>query len=130
MNRPLRFRVWSPKDNTYRYLPQLSPQYISWGDVRVVAGTDDTETGTYWPYEGAVIQQFTGLIDSKGKDIYEGDIVIWDDDRHVVSWLEGSTGWFPFASQQAWAMYFNQTGISLSEVMVIGNIFQNPDLLK
>lgn len=32
------------------------------------------------------IQQFTGLLDSKGQEIYWGDVVLWNGNKYAVEW--------------------------------------------
>lgn len=72
------------------------------------------------------IGQFTGLQDSKGQDIYEGDIIdIGDNECSLVVYDESS------------AQYdLNQNGLLIQEsviyegFVVIGNIHDNPELLK
>ena len=57
MKRPLKFRIWDNKVNRFTYFDIFS----TFGRVPV-----DCEDN---------IQQFTGLLDKRGKEIYEGDIV-------------------------------------------------------
>lgn len=80
-----------------------------------------------------VWMQFTGLHDKNGKEIYEGDIVIVDIDGdrtiHSVVWY-GET--YPAFELSDWDSETN----GLSEVLnagtieVIGNIYENSELLK
>ena len=134
MNREIKFRVWDEK-------------YNQW----------DTSPLTIHPAEsvlkqGRVIQQFTGLKDKNGKEIYDGDIVsfeytvgdfAWeymdDDERNVnkemmgkpyicnVVWCEWNCGFMMVdgndeSTHTQFPMFYANTG------KVIGNIFENPIL--
>lgn len=69
-----------------------------------------------------IFMQFTGLFDKNGKEIYEGDIV----SNGIVN-LEVHYEWSQFSAGR-------EPGILLStiaeEVEIIGNIYENPNLLK
>lgn len=72
------------------------------------------------------LMQFTGLKDSKGVEIYEGDIIqsTWrPQDRFEIKW-DGHNGEWIFCSDT------NETGGKYKGSIVIGNIYENPELLE
>ena len=79
-----------------------------------------------------ILMQFTGLIDKNGKEVYEGDIVIHDSEKIVVSYGIQSVDAFEGAGFNLWSFYGEKLGgfRLQSEIEIIGNIFENPELLK
>jgi hypothetical protein len=76
--------------------------------------------------EGYEIQQYTGIKDKNGKEIYEGDILSYRDEPQqltVVRWTEESMDNHP-----GWVItdWWTQGG----PCEIVGNIFENPELLK
>ena len=70
MKREIKFRVWH-EGKIKHYMPQF----------------------IFRDYEGGVIEQYTGLTDKNGKDIYEGDILDFPSksahEDGVVQWIDG-----------------------------------------
>lgn len=97
-------------------------------------------SGEVWDFSDwltyANVQQFTGLKDSKGNEIYEGDILnIFNHNQpELVEWEPHGSGFGFFKHDDSDRMDGNfeflshYTGSYGYEV--IGNIFENPELLK
>ena len=86
-----------------------------------------------------ILMQFTGLYDSKGVEIYEGDI-LWqvgtEKDKafawYVVVWRNITAGWGTDpANKPTRESPTYRGGLNTpKKYEVIGNIYQNPELLK
>ncbi|WP_455428854.1 YopX family protein [Lactiplantibacillus pentosus] len=131
----IKFRAWDKVQNK-----MLLPDNIEF----IHGQAYWAEASTDWQYEcsndgkvdgiGALfeLEQFTGLKDANGKDIYEGDIVksnykyaqpnisqiIMEDGNSYITGEDLATG--------------NEMLVSdhIGEIEVIGNVHENPELLK
>ena len=84
--------------------------------------------------EDAILMQFTGLFDKNGKEIYEGDIgkvlkknYEYKKPDYPISTIvfEDASFWIkPSKENWTWLVMRNR------QVEIIGNIYENPELLK
>lgn len=119
MNRELKFRAYYEGKMHYN----IDKHTIVYHEL---SGRD----GDVWDFSDwlkyAKVQQYTGLKDSKGVEIYEGAIVDYKyDDEKVIAEIKYSEEYAAFlcgenALWQGW----------LGKAEVIGNIFENPELIK
>jgi uncharacterized phage protein (TIGR01671 family) len=85
------------------------------------------------------VGQFTGLKDKNGKEIYEGDICIWDGWGKQKSIVEYKNGMFCFCDQYSKPQPIGEkyewqdmgsSGEQELNIEVIGNIYEDSGLLK
>lgn len=73
----------------------------------------------------AIIMQFMGLKDINGKDIYEDDVLSDKQDNYRV-WIEPGKMLIGGINKD-WDEYIS---VNTEKLSIIGNIHQNPNLLK
>jgi uncharacterized phage protein (TIGR01671 family) len=78
-------------------------------------------------FEGEPIMQFTGLLDANGVEIYEGDVVsIWG--RNLkIEFDESDASFFAVTQDYTICESGQEWG---GNCKVIGNIYENPELLE
>jgi hypothetical protein len=113
--RELKFRVWSEEDKEYR--TDCDVFRLFHGKTGCPATIYNDEGDRF------DIEQYTGLKDKNGKEIYEGDILesTWNGDKAVVVWNNAEGEWEHYADFNTHSKY--------SGSVVIGNIHENPELL-
>jgi uncharacterized phage protein (TIGR01671 family) len=80
-----------------------------------------------------ILMQFTGLKDGNGKEIYEGDVVELFGYKKPVDYYEGAFGYwneidFISYNKNNHNICFEE-GNCMIEAKVIGNIYENPEIL-
>lgn len=113
MKREIKFRAWDGTQMYYKV--NILP---NWGAIKegysATPWSDDAKAG--------IAMQFTGLHDKNGKEIYEGDM---NQDKGIVKWNNDSASFVwdynndlhCFEEESEWCE-------------IIGNIYENPELLQ
>lgn len=75
----------------------------------------------------ASVQGYTDMKDAKGKEIYEGDVVIdIDDNRYQIGWCRWKMAWMAYRLG-----YEPILASSLKLIVgVMGNVYENPELTQ
>lgn len=83
------------------------------------------QRGGYYDVQVYPLMQYTGLKDKNDKEIYEGDILT---NNQVVEFLEDLGGWYAMPYRMRLDRYWlKEEGGGME---VIGNIYENPELLE
>jgi uncharacterized phage protein (TIGR01671 family) len=153
--REIKFRAWFPKEQVMLYFdnPDFCGGYnnltFAWVENGKEVSPSWTDSGKSFPFDWdspRELMQYTGLKDKQGKEIYEGDIVLWEDwhgfedemahpepdydwrKPHEIIWDDcGFNIKMPFDNNLRISGkydYIKQYGVE-----IIGNIYQNPELL-
>ena len=77
-----------------------------------------------------IVSEFTGLKDKKGKDIFEGDILMTETDKPmVVTWSNKFASFCLNRDGWAFQHWFGEA-CNPENCEVIGDIYSNPELIK
>ena len=142
-NREIKFRIWEIatkefiQDNEDFCLLGNGWLYFinKYGQLRVprISITD---------CENYIIQFFTGLKDKNSKEIYEGDIIRYKQFNAFEKNLKVKIGYAAPTGRRYYGLFFTDSDeiqsfdinpyepIQQFTIEIIGNIFQNPELLK
>lgn len=120
--RTIKFRAWNTKGMIHSGATDLK-FYLEGNTGK--AYTLERDKYNEWGMSPVdwILMQYTGLVDRNGVGIYEADIVkTLDGYLALVSWDDEHTGFDPFGSQEGaeWG----------DGVEVIGNLWENPELLE
>ncbi|MDV3519236.1 YopX family protein [Lentilactobacillus otakiensis] len=129
MSREIKFRIWRAPDEYTKVSWMESWDSLlnySMSDIFQLDNPDD------------VLEQFTGLKDRNGKDIYEGDILAWHSN------IYRKQDWIGLVKYRGAGFVVQESSRSFSTpdwletacnkdaniIEVVGNIHENPELLE
>ncbi len=132
MNRPIKFRAWVDttgfkKEKKWEMLIPCEIRFsLSDGrppSIYVAYERADGEYKTeHFRGEDVTLMQFTGLLDKNGKEIFESDRIRFRVGGSASSEMEDVVEWFDYY----WGAGKTFGLGSLSDIEVIGNIYENP----
>ena len=128
--REIKFRAWDKKEK--RMCSRVISIALSDDDLPSITTlyVSPTETSLKGNSTDFILLQYTSLKDSKGIEIYEGDIINYDNKSFhnglngVVKWSGSGFYISDYIPLFALVEKFN------TDIEIIGNIYENPELLK
>jgi len=138
-NREIKFRAWDKTSNCMDTEFSIHADGCLYQSARHRWDISDIAIET--AYEDLEVMQFTGLQDKNGKEIYEGDIILYnrgyvDDSRHdfmqghnyEIIFKDGK--FMPYNDKLRYQLGFDGMNGKCKNYEVIGNIYQNPEFLQ
>ncbi len=134
--RDIKFRIWDGAKN--EWLASSNKDALPYYGFALVGEVMTVQSPPVWSLdEGNVVEQFTGLTDKNGTEIYEGDICSFTSKtgKHigVVEWLDNLAGFGLRMVKNNFRYTFSgldTMGVNLDTLEVIGNVHKNPELME
>ena len=120
----LKMKAWNPAEKKMSAPFTLGNCCQECGYIRADNGNFQFEDSTYNP---SIYLLYTGLKDKNNKEIYEGDIVNIGNYFAKVYWEFGG---FALMTKDSIRLLLEPTADKLKMYKVVGNIYENPELLK
>jgi len=134
MKREIKFRVWLKIKKKMRKVQKI--EFDDFGSVHVVGWFGEKGELLFNVSNAEVgrtieLMQFTGLKDKNGKEIYEGDIVIdaWGGKEQVIIEPFEVSDYENCYAGSGFVLETHNLEDFKGKVEVIGNIYENPELI-
>ena len=125
--RDIKFRVWDPKGKRMRYL-ENADFIIEYSGPSVFK---DHVTGERVPVDWKLMQ-YTGLTDKNGKNIYEGDIIEYEDRRGTLRKEEVIFNRGTFSAGHEWDDgefdHYSIENLWYIDIEIIGNVWEGQEV--
>lgn len=132
MGREIKFRAWDKINKILTKTFGLSDLHYTTADDGIHFG-EAFACFPFYDLRDFVLMQFTGLHDKNGKEIYEGDILRREFEVFEVMWCEAGydsvLAFHAIGKNKASSNHY-YGGWNGNDMEVIGNIHENPELLR
>lgn len=143
MMREIKFRAWD-KENL-QFVTVMSIHYATKKPYICTTREKYSSALRRLVFEKIELMQYTGLHDNNGKEIYEGDLIQWNkpfgsiaevkfghwDNGEIYEANEWGYGWYcVFKYSHKKRIYDQYQQLYGQDIEVVGNIYENPELLK
>lgn len=139
MNREIKFRIWDKYEKQMYPISSIDYDIFS-QEIRIIAighkngmctSYNKNHNSEKCDITALELMQYTGLHDKNGKEIYEGDIVVDKEDEVMgeITWNEEEASFYFSILYENGTYEEEKLNDWASVLEVIGNIYDNPELL-
>jgi len=126
MNRKIKFRAWDKEEKVMIDADSFALTNIN--DFEPISELFESLQ------EHFVLMQYTGFMDENGKEIYDGDILVYErnyciPESCIVFWAKES-GWVVDIQGNDYDGVEPLSEFNEDELKIVGNIYENPELME